>query len=126
MPDSGSTTIGNLLSKVSAVSADSGSSWFTDLLAYSSKFENSLQNYTDFFSPDGYMGQLEIAYDNYAALPSNGINDSIVAILNDIGDLAGMNLAQLYGLLDKSSINWNDFLSNVIFQPYDRLNYCNP
>ena len=28
-----------------------------------------------------------------------------------------MNLAQMYGLLANSSINWNDFLSKVIFQP---------
>ena len=112
-----STTIGNLLSKVSAVSANSGSSWFADLLAYSPAFENSLQNYTDFFSSDGYMGQLKTAYYNYANLPSNGVNQYIVEFLNDFDDLAGMNLGQLYSLLANSSSNWNDFLSNVIFEP---------
>lgn len=112
-----STTIGNLLSKVSAVSANSGSSWFTDLLAYSPAFENSLQNYADFFSPDGYMGQLKTAYYNYANLPSNGINQYIVDFLSDFNDLAGMNFGQLYSLLANSSSNWNDFLSNVIFEP---------
>ena len=112
-----STTIGNLLSKVSAVSANSGSSWFADLLAYSPAFENSLQNYTDFFSSDGYMGQLKTAYYNYANLPSNGVNQYIVEFLSDFDDLAGMNLGQLYSLLANSSSNWNDFLSNVIFEP---------
>jgi hypothetical protein len=112
-----SVTIGDLLSKVSAVSANSGSSWFTDLLAYSTEFENSLTNYSDFFSPEGYMGELKTAYYNYATAPGNDINEVIVAILNAVGDLAGMNLAQLYGLLANSSIDWNEFLSNVIFQP---------
>ena len=84
-----STTIGNLLSKVSAVSANSGSSWFADLLAYSPAFENSLQNYTDFFSSDGYMGRLKTAYYNYA-VTSDGVNQYIVEFLNDFDDLAGM------------------------------------
>jgi autotransporter passenger strand-loop-strand repeat protein len=105
------TTIGNLLSKESAVSANSGSSWFTDLLAYSQSFDNSLQNYSQLFSPNGYMGELQTAYYNYATAPNTNINKVIVAILNGIGDLAGMNLGQIYGLLANSSINWNDFLN---------------
>ena len=94
-----STTIGDLLSKVSAVSANSGSSWFTDLLAYSPNFEDSLQDYTHFFSKNGYMGELETAYYNYANAPSGRINEFIVEILNAVGDVAGMDLAQLYGSL---------------------------
>ena len=112
-----STTIGDLLSKVSAVSANSGSSWFTDLLAYSPDFEDSLQDYTHFFSENGYMGKLKTAYYNYANAPSGGINEVIVKILNAVGDVAGMHLAQLYGLLTNSSIDWNNFLTNVIFEP---------
>ena len=112
-----STTIGHLLSKISAVSANSGSSWFTDLLAYSPSFEDSLQDYTHFFSKNGYMEELEIAYNNYAKTPSGTINEFIVGILKDAGEVAGMDLVQLYALLDKSSVNWNNFLTNVIFEP---------
>ena len=111
------TTIANLLSKESAVSANSGSSWFTDLLAYSQSFDNSLQNYSAFFSQSGYMGQLETAYYNYATAPNTNIDRVIVSILNAVGNKAGVNLAQLYGLLANSSFNWNDFLSKVIFEP---------
>jgi len=111
------TTIANLLSKESAVSANSGSSWFMDLLAYSPSFDNSLQNYTAFFSQSGYMGQLETAYYNFATAPNTNINKVIVPILTAVGDLAGVNLAQLYGILVNSSLNWNDFLSKVIFEP---------
>ena len=43
------TTIGDLLSNTTAISANSGSSWFTNLLGYSQEFVNSLQDYDKFF-----------------------------------------------------------------------------
>ena len=113
-----STTISNLLSKVSAVSANSGSSWFTDLLAYSKSFDSSLQNYKSFFtSSTGYMQQLETAYNKYASLPDTGVNAIIQDLLNGVGSLAGVKLGDPYALLNNSSANWNNFLSNVIFEP---------
>ena len=113
-----STTISNLLSKVSAVSANSGSSWFTDLLAYSKSFDSSLQNYKSFFtSSTGYMQQLETAYNKYASLPDTGVNAIIQDLLNGVGSLAGVKLGDPYVLLNNSSANWNNFLSNVIFEP---------
>ena len=112
------TTIHDLLSKVSAVSANSGSSWFTDLLAYQQSFDSSLQNYKSFFtSPTGYMQQLETAYNNYVNLPNNGVNAIIQDLLNSVGSLAGVKLGDLYALLTNSSADWNNFLSNVIFEP---------
>ena len=121
-----STTIGNLLSKISAVSANSGSSWFTDLLAYSPAFENSLQNYADFFSPDGYMGQLKTAYYNYANLPSNGINQYIVEFLSDFNDLAGMNILVNFiaSWLIRRRIGMI-FLVTLYLSRIIRHNYCN-
>jgi hypothetical protein len=114
------TTIHDLLSNVSAVSANSGGSWFTDLLAYSKNFDGDLQNYKSFFtSPTGYMQQLETAYNNYASLPNSGVNAVIQGILNGVGSLAGVKLGDLYALLANSSENWNQFLSNVIFEPYN-------
>ena len=75
------TTIGNLLSKESAVSANSGSSWFTDLLAIRKVSKTASKTTPHFFSSSGYMGQLETAYYNYATAPNTNINNVIVAIL---------------------------------------------
>jgi autotransporter passenger strand-loop-strand repeat protein len=110
-------TIGKLLSNESAVSANSGSSWFMDLLAYSKSFDNSLQDYNDFFSKTGYMGQLKTAYYDFAKEPD--INPLLDKILKAIGDIAGIDVDQIYKLLINSSVNWNTFLSKVIFEPDD-------
>ena len=89
------------------------------------EFDNSLQNYTAFFSSDGYMGQLETAYYNYANLPNNDIDQFIVEILNDVGDLAGVNLAQLYGLLANSSSIGMIFSVKLYSSRIIRHNCCN-
>lgn len=99
--------ISTILSKLDAISSNSGSSWFVSTLAYSEPFKNSLQNYSQLFNTNsGYMGLMGKAYIDY---------------LNPSGSLVtSYDWSTMSDLLSNLPIlNWANFLDQTIYAPYN-------
>lgn len=107
----------NLFSDLEVVSANSGSTWFVDLLGYSTNFAASLQDYKNFVTPSGYGGKLNEAFDQYFKALVYELPGAVQDLISAAGSLVGKDFAQYAGVLANIP-DWNLFLDKTVFQPY--------
>lgn len=124
------------------LSANSGSTWFLDLLAYQETFGASLVDYQNLFDAgaNGFMGEMGTAYQSYfTAHPNTTLTATVDAINAVFGAIDTLLLGHFYnnlqdlisqlGVADPNQylgaasvllyndISWPDFLSQTVFSP---------
>lgn len=107
--------VATLLQDDLVISANSGSTWFTNLLGYSPSFVDSLNDYERLFSTDvnldelgvggedGFFGVMGEAYDRYLLGYLTG--DALERLLSDVG-----SVLDFIDFLTRSPLNFGRFL----------------
>jgi len=120
----------NLLSNLSAVTGNSGGTWFESLLGFSPTFASQLNGGT-LFSTNGYMTEMNTAYNNFITKQNGAVSGIMQKISNAIASVLPNNqlnnaLNQILTVINNlSDMNWTYTLANTVFAPYGAANQLN-
>ncbi len=108
-------TLASLLHDDLAISANSGSTWFVNLLAFSDSFNASLNDYTKLFSVDGMtLSRGDITTggsDGFFGVMGEAYQDYLKVDLNDVKRVIAADIARIRSL--------DDFVSFIQESPFN-------
>jgi hypothetical protein len=113
-----------LFTRVEAIAANSGGSWFMTQAAYSPDFIADLQATTDVWKTSGFLGQTEYLFFPDGSPPSTNMCARPAAAAPAAGftDACNYSLFEQWctvsGLTGYSSLNWQQLVEGVVYCPY--------
>ena len=115
MLDKSGGTLEDIMQHVVAISSNSGGSWFIGQLAYSPSFRNALENERNDWLTTGYIGQTAALFDSgHPCKGWTGLNWELCRNASWTREYY-----QMMNLADSSSLNWQIFVENVVYAPFD-------